>query len=274
MSVKEAALELLQEGFHPVILYPVGFVAWPGAEPKSGKEAIVRQWGQRPPFPEEIEELLDQYPGAGLGLCLGPGKGPGGRWLIDVEGDGPAAEESVAVLCDGEVVATRSWGSARGRHRLFYVDADRLRALVANQGTVLKDPPGLPDLELRFGGAGKQLQSAYPPTLTTLYGSDGPPLPGPPRRWLETGPIAALPEAAYAVLERLLPRSGHIEHQIDLVRTPRASWSGLTGPVRPRTGRPRCKVNAIRLPVPSRASVMRRCARRPCGWPAWSMAAR
>ena len=29
-----------------------------------------------------------QNPGAGVGVCMGPGRAPGGKWLIDAEGDG------------------------------------------------------------------------------------------------------------------------------------------------------------------------------------------
>src|SRR3712207_8246528 len=48
-----------------------------------------------------------------LGICLGPGRAPDGKWLADLEGDGPEAEESRAALLGGELLETMGWSSAR-----------------------------------------------------------------------------------------------------------------------------------------------------------------
>src|SRR5208337_4655990 len=58
--------------------------------------------------------------------------------------------------------------------------------------------PDLPDLEIRVGGNGKQLQSNCPPTI----GTDGK-----PRRWNGCDTIAELPEAALAFLEDALAKA-------------------------------------------------------------------
>ena len=148
--------------------------------------------------------------GRGIGICLGPGRAPGGGWLIDVEGDGPEAEDSRAILFGGEIVETIGWGSSRGDHRLFTVDLDRIAAIMprlkglekTGEGAGAYKTDSLPGLELRIGGYNakgevKQVQSVVPPTI----GNDGK-----PRQWTAGPPsIMAAPEAFYQGMERLIP---------------------------------------------------------------------
>jgi hypothetical protein len=93
---------------------------------------------------------------------------------------------------------------------LYLADPERLKAIAAglkpyevkdrpNQPGVFKLPQ-LPDLELRIGGykpdgTVKQLQSVVPPSI----GADGK-----PRVWNGVETVAALPEATYAFLERIV----------------------------------------------------------------------
>jgi hypothetical protein len=107
--------------------------------------------------------------------------------LIDLEGDGPQAGESLATLLGGESLSTLAWYATRGEHRVFTADGERLLRLLtaagAKEGTGIKvgvwHLGALPDLEIRVGGyhadgSVKQVQSVVPPTP----GTDGA-----PRRW-------------------------------------------------------------------------------------------
>jgi hypothetical protein len=143
-------------------------------------------------------------------MCLGPGRGPKGEWLIDCEVDGDQGEESLSRLVGGEVITTRGWSSTRGGHRLATADGKRLLELLAAAGAKegtghnsgvwhLKEFPGL---EIRVGGfwedgVVKQCQSVCPPTV----GDDGK-----PRQWNGVQSVAELPEAAYAALEAIAER--------------------------------------------------------------------
>src|SRR5262249_26282902 len=159
-----------------------------------------------------LRQLKETYKaGRGLGRCLGPGRGPGGSWLIDLEGDGEAADDSLITLMGGEVVETLGHSSARGSHHFFTTDGERFLELLAaaggKEGAGIKAGvwklPALPDLEIRVGGHKedgevKQCQTAIPPTV----GDDGK-----PREPNGVKTVAALPEAAYAFLEELAERA-------------------------------------------------------------------
>jgi hypothetical protein len=211
-AIRQAAITLRARGFWPIPIYPAGHQRPNVPDPAEGKEPIGRGWGLKRKTIEEIDRMLSTYPGAGLGIAMGPGRGPDDAWLIDVEGDGPRAEESREKLLGGEIVDTLGWGSARGGHGIHTAEGERLLSLLARcgatEGTGLKAgvhklPDDLPDLEFRVGGYKangdvKQVQSVVPPTLATN---------GKPREW-STSPginqaVAPLPEAAYAFLERL-----------------------------------------------------------------------
>ena len=163
------------------------------------------------------------------GFVSVPGRGPDGDWLIDIEGDGPKAEESFCTLVGLDRLETMGWSSLRGRHSLFLADGKRLLLLlIANRGDrgghskypgkwdLGKLPDlGLPGLELRIGGykgngAVKQFQSAIPPT-PDRYGQT--------RAWNGRWRVRQLPEAVYAYLEtkasekrqQASPRESHVQ---------------------------------------------------------------
>lgn len=206
VGVRATATALLAKGFWPVAIYPPGYVDNRGRK-RIGKEPIGREWGLKRATLEAINDTFARYPGASLGICLGPGRGSHGNWLIDFEIDGAGGKESLDTLFGGEIPDTMGWLSARGGHTVLTADGERLLALLARCGAsegsgissgVFKLPE-LPGLELRIGGfkpdgAVKQLQSVVPPSPTTG---------GQPREWTGGFEVAELPEAAYQFLERL-----------------------------------------------------------------------
>ncbi|WP_165070849.1 DUF3987 domain-containing protein [Paludisphaera rhizosphaerae] len=204
---RAVALALLAKGFHPVALYSAA------EEPNGkGKRPIGSAWGDHRQTlnADGLGRKFDDHPDAGVGICLGPGRTRWGRWLIDVEVDGPEGEDSFLRLVGGEIVETMGWTSARGRHRLFLVVDDFLGLLQAAGAVEGKGSQKgvfhLPDfrgLEIRVGGEKeggslKQLQSACPPTV----GTDGK-----PREWTGGWDVAELPDAALAALEAVAERA-------------------------------------------------------------------
>jgi putative DNA primase/helicase len=205
------ALELEGLGYWVVPIYPKGAIV--GDAIKTGKEPIGRAWGANRHTEATLRRKLEQEPTAGIGVCFGPGRGPDGRWLIDLEGDGPRAAHCLSiVLGTDQTPLTPSWNSTRGSHTLFVLeehDALKLLELLAKAGG--EEGAGiragvwhveqLPDLEWRIGGRKadgtiKQLQSVIPPTI----GDNGL-----PRSWnveADRG-ILELPPSAFAVLESL-----------------------------------------------------------------------
>ena len=116
---------------------------------------------------------------------------------MDFECDGPEGERSMMKLFGGKPVDTMSWTSTRGPHRAFRYDAR-----MARYGKSVIKLPELPDLEIRIGGAGKQMQSACPPTRTMNdKGEDDP-----PRLWLSRWVIADLPETVFQFLDAALSK--------------------------------------------------------------------
>src|SRR3954454_67198 len=113
-DIIKAALSWLGRGFRPCVIYPKDFPK-PGKDkdgnpitiPASGKEPFGFRWGVKPigmnSIKDDIKQLSRDGMTPGLGLCLGPGRAPGGKGLMDVEGDGPEAEESRARLFGGEI---------------------------------------------------------------------------------------------------------------------------------------------------------------------------
>lgn len=212
----EAALDLHARGFWPVTIHAKGATIRmkDGDKIATGKEPIGKAWGAERWTEERLRQVFRDNPGAGVGVCLGPYRGPECRWLIDPEGDGPQAAESLARLLGGEV-ATLGWGATRGSHNLFVVDTpdgERLLALLVEAKAEALKGEGktgvwklaeLPDLEFRIGGfkpdqTVKQCQSVVPPTI----GSDGK-----PREWSAGAvEVAELPEAAFTFLEGIAER--------------------------------------------------------------------
>ncbi len=177
---------------------------WPGE-----KRPIGAAWGAERWTEDRLRGEFDRHPGAGIGICFGPGRGPGGSWLIDIEGDGPQAEKSLRKLLDDEDIQSMSWSSTRGMHWIFVVHGPRLLGALKTAGAkeIAATPgvyhlPELPDLEFRVGGfkddetTVKQLQSVCPPTP----GTDGK-----PRAWIESPKmgVSTLPEHAYTFLSGL-----------------------------------------------------------------------
>jgi hypothetical protein len=206
-EVLVAALDLLDLGYWPVPIHPRGIII--GKRICQGKEPIGTAWGLERWTAEKLRAKFAVNPGAGVGICFGPERGPGGSWLIDIEGDGERAVSSLEKLIGGEAPDTTSWASTRGSHRLFRVHGPRLLgALKAAGAKEKKSAPGVwhlpqfPDLEFRVGGfkedgvTVKQVQSVVPPTP----GTDGQ-----PRAWIDSPEVgvAELPEVAYETLAAL-----------------------------------------------------------------------
>jgi hypothetical protein len=223
----DTALKLLKLGYWAIAIYPRGAAIKTkrGDKTAEGKEPIGKGWGAERWTEERLRAEHGRRPGAGAGVCFGPGRGPGGSWLIDLEGDGPGAAESLAKLLGGEIPETPSWGSTRGDHTLFTADGERLLSLLSAAGA--KEGTGtkagvyhldlLPGLEFRVGGfkadgaTVKQVQSVVPPTPGTN---------GAPRAWKVTPktPPGPLPESAYAFLQRIPAESRRAYGQAALER--------------------------------------------------------
>lgn len=201
-TAEAAFVALLGRGLWPVGLYPRGVKRNTGTT--EGKEPFGAKWGLVRWTVDRWKDLVRRFRGAGVGLGLGPGRGPDGAWVIDLEGDGPKAEESRSVLFGGEVIESLGWSSVRGGHQALLADTVRMTAIMGGlASSEVKGKPGvfhfaeLPDLELRIGGflpdgTVKQIQSVVPPTP----GTDGT-----PREWNGVETIADAPESFYAFLE-------------------------------------------------------------------------
>src|SRR3954454_1712884 len=117
------------------------FGLWIVATKDKSPDICGRGWGLTRKDIQELNRLLTANRGAGLGIVLGPGRGPGGLWIIDLEIDGPEGENSLLCLLGGDI-ATMSWTSRRGRHRLFIVDGERLLELLSACRAVEGKGPG------------------------------------------------------------------------------------------------------------------------------------
>jgi hypothetical protein len=171
-----AAIKLLKIGYWPVAIHP------------GQKRPIGNNWGVDRWDEERLTRTFAEHLGAGVGICLGPLRGPGGTWLVDIESDGPEAPDSFAALMGKVEPDCVAWSSARGAHNLFEADGERLLRLLAaagaKEGSGIRAGvwklPELAGLEIRVGGfkpdgSIKQCQSVCPPTV----GDDGR-----PRAWL------------------------------------------------------------------------------------------
>jgi putative DNA primase/helicase len=201
-----AAVAELDKGYWPTVLRAIGEIR-PDGETSEGKDPFYSDWGLKRLTPGQISQYFAEDPCRGVGRCVGPGKAPGGAWLIDVEGDGPVAEDSRFRLFAGKVVQTLGHESARGRHEFYVADGPRLLKALTEAGAKPEKEPGvfksvltLPDLEFRIGGFkadGKtplQVQCAIPPTI----GADGQ-----PRKSNGIKDMAPFPEEGYEYLEAL-----------------------------------------------------------------------
>jgi putative DNA primase/helicase len=207
-TAQDTFVALLTRDFWPIAIYPAGVTIPYREKPATGKEPIGKSWGDGRWTVDRGHRAFKENPGAGVGLCLGPGRGPGNLWLIDAEVDGPGGEESRTKLMGGEIIPTMGWFATRGDHLTYTADPDRLakimpalKALEARGlvGTGVYKSPELPGLELRIGGYKpdgtiKQIQSVVPPTIGTN---------GVARAWNGVWTVAEVPEAFYVFLESL-----------------------------------------------------------------------
>ena len=203
LDARRMAHCLRAAGLWVTVIYPKGYQAEPGGKVEDGKRPIGAGWGRDRATTSLINGRFDRHPKAGVGACLGPGKGPGGEWLSDFECDGPEGLGSLETLLGGEVPETVGWSSSRGPHRLFLIDQERIAPILARLGKFTARAglekgvykfSSLPGLELRLGGEGKQIQSAVPPTVGTS---------GEPRAWNDADAIAWAPDAFYNTLEAI-----------------------------------------------------------------------
>jgi putative DNA primase/helicase len=227
-------------GFWVTIIAPKGVIIpyKDGPQEAEGKEPLGKAWGAKRMTASRMRYWRELYPAAGVGMCFGPGRAPGGWWLIDLEIDGEGGEESLLALLGGEIVATFGWSSARGAHRVFIADGERLLSLLAAAGAIARKGrqvgvwhlDAFPGLEWRVGGYKPngevlQVQSVCPPTL----GTDGL-----PREFNGCWRIAALPECSYGFLEDFAERRA-IQEEMD---GPEANGDGepLRKPATRRSG--------------------------------------
>src|SRR5262245_24413284 len=111
-------------------------------KPAEGKEPPVPGWGKERWTKDRLRAELARRPGRGIGVCLGPGRGPDGGWRVDVEGDGEGAMTSLCELIGGEPPPTVSWDATRGGHWLFTAHGPRL--LGALQAAGAREEQGSP----------------------------------------------------------------------------------------------------------------------------------
>lgn len=224
-NARRVALRMLERGFWPVPIWPRGAEISCGKYTKiaQGKEPMGSGWGAAKRTINELNRTYERINDAGVGVCLGPGRGPGGGWLIDIEGDGPQAEASRRALFDGQSFESLGWQSRRGAHYLYLADRERLldmlRRLELCEGVSSSQPgvyhlPVYPDLELRIGGENldgsvKQIQSVCPPTPND---------DGTPRQWIGSGILIFVPDSFYAIPDKM-PRSAPVP-QREQVETP------------------------------------------------------
>ena len=174
---------MLDRGYWPIVTYTAPEATKAKGGIATGKEPIGNGWGLERWTRQRIRDAFRFQPGGGVGMCLGPGRAPNGDWNIDIEGDGPQAEESRRrLLGDGELYTPTS-RSRRGDHT-FLGDKQEtvekflelLTAAGAEEGTGEKAGVyhlrEFPDLEIRVGGhkkggAVKQVQTVLPPTTQT-----------------------------------------------------------------------------------------------------------
>lgn len=202
-SLKQAALSLQIAGYWVVLDFPAGAIVDDKRGPEDGKRPMRGAWGKTRSNERDIRTAFDRYPIANISIGLGPGRGPKGAWIADIECDGEEAESSWMKLTGGEELGTPSWRSSRGCHRLIKVDdclSDICRRIAARNTSVVTIDE-FPGLEFRIGADGKQIKSTVPPSRTlTKSGelSDA-------REWIYDleMPFSLLPEVAYKQLEAI-----------------------------------------------------------------------
>lgn len=148
---RDTALWLLDEGLWPVPTY--------------GKRPIGKGWGLERPDRNRVFSVYRRYRDAGVGIALGPSAG-----VIDVEVDDE--HQARPVLDRLSLPPTLAWNSPRGAHRLYRWD-DRIL------GLGLASVVHIGGVEVRMGGASKQLVSVCPPSVGRQWSGDWDILPFP-----------------------------------------------------------------------------------------------
>jgi hypothetical protein len=121
--------------------------------PAGRKFPVATDWQHKGISLAELKQRLANNPRINVGLILGPTSN-----VVDLDCDGPLAEESLRKLFEGDPPATLSFASKRGRHLLFRYDprfAELQAAFHSDQ---------YPDLEFRLGGS-KAAQTVIPPSI-------------------------------------------------------------------------------------------------------------
>ena len=126
--------------------------------PTMKKSPRIKEWPEKASTdPDAIRSLFATYPEHdGVGVPFGRDSG-----IIDIECDDPQAEETLLELFDGNIPRTPTFGSTRGKHRLF-----RWHDQIPRQDvSVFK----LGKLEFRTGGNGKGAQTVFPPSANRVW---------------------------------------------------------------------------------------------------------
>src|SRR5438270_1493840 len=110
----QTAFWLLRSGLWPVPISSPGN----SRAPSPGKSPIGRGWGKERPSWAALRSIYNRYPGAGVGIALGPSTG-----VVDLEIDDPFGAASLFErLFPAGPPPTLGWRSARGEHRLYRWD--------------------------------------------------------------------------------------------------------------------------------------------------------
>jgi hypothetical protein len=216
-SCLETALWALDVGLWPILISPIDDKRFD--EDNRGKAPLGgKGWGKERHDAQWFEASFRRNKGANVGLLLGPDGG-----IADLDVDEPdLAAPVLERMFEGETPEGFGWknpGKGKKFHRAFLWD-DRLIPYVGKTG-VIKGGPHYPGLELRLGGAGKQIQSVIPPSMLRN---------GRRRRWNDNLAILPLPESFFADLERY----GANEEPKRAHATPKLGFPTMTVPPRKR----------------------------------------
>lgn len=120
---------------------------------RGSKAPLIREW-QRGASTDagQIQRWFARWPEANVGVAMGPSSG-----IVDLECDSPAAEELLRELFGGGAIATPTFASTRGVHRLFRWSAE----LPGGERATWR----LGEIDFKVGGGAKGSQSVFPPSL-------------------------------------------------------------------------------------------------------------
>ncbi len=122
-------------------------------KPRSKLPIAGKDWHKKATTDEDqIIAWWEKYPEANLGVQLGECSG-----IIDFEGDGAEAEETLAKIFGENPPPTPTYTSSRGKHRIF-----KFRGDLPGQG---KNHFKIGNLEIRTGYGGMAAQSVFPPSV-------------------------------------------------------------------------------------------------------------